>query len=292
MENNRKTLKNPGMSVTLNEGLQLLKERLDKIMEFKKKTLSCTIISAALAFSLCVTAAATGTTVINKEDKNLSLTEDNANNNSKNNTKDTNNRYASKNRKDKQYNAIKKYIADGKVIFENGVYHILCDGVNEKNMSSGGCIDGCIGIVLDHPDGYISLGPISLKELDTIVDEITEDCKHYIKNKSITQKEADLITGLAMLLKDKNGKLDNVVDISVSKEYKKWKISRKNGSFYYNKKRVRILADLKADKSLVQFSYDEKGIIDLKITRNKKGKISKVGYFSKKEAEKLLEDWR
>lgn len=46
MADNRKTLKNPGMSVTLNEGLQLLKERLDKIMEFKKKTLSCTIISA------------------------------------------------------------------------------------------------------------------------------------------------------------------------------------------------------------------------------------------------------
>ncbi len=68
--------------------------------------------------------------------------------------------------------------------------------------------------------------------------------------------------------------------------------NQKNGSFYYKGKRVRILADFKADKSFVQFSYDEKGTINLKISRNKNGKISKVGYLSKKEAEELLEDWK
>lgn len=88
------------------------------------------------------------------------------------------------------------------------------------------------------------------------------------------------------------GKIDGVTDISVSKEYKKWKITSKNSNFYYKRKRVRILADFKADKSFVQFHYDENGTIDLKITRNKKGKISNVGYFSKKEAEELLEDWK
>ena len=97
--------------------------------------------------------------------------------------------------------------------------------------------------------------------------------------------------GLARLLKDNKGKIDGVIDISASREYKKWKITRKNGSFYYKGKRVRILADFKADKSFVQFSYDEKGTINLKISRNKNGKISKVGYLSKKEAEELLEEW-
>ena len=38
------------------------------------------------------------------------------------------------------------------------------------------------------------------------------------------------------------------------------------------------------------FSYDKKGDIDLKITRNKDGKIKKVKYISKKEADKFLEN--
>ena len=289
MADSRRKLKNPGMSVTLNEGSKLLKERLGKIMEFKKKTLSCTVISAVLAFSLCVAAAAAGTTVVNKTDDSIQLTRDNTNNN--NNIENTNIRNASKDRKEKQYNAIKKFISEGKVVFEDGDYHILCGGVDEKDMSSGGCSDGCIGIVLDEPDGYVGIGPISLKKLDTIVDEVTGSCKYYLKNKRITQKKADLIIGLARLLKDKNGKIDAIEDLSVSREYKKWKITSKNGNFYYNKKRIRILADLRADKSLVQFSYDEKGVIDLKITRNKKGNISKVGFLSKKETEEFLEDW-
>ncbi|MCI9079247.1 MAG: hypothetical protein HFH68_10050 [Lachnospiraceae bacterium] len=287
MADSRKKLKTPGMSVTLNEGWQLLKERLDKIMEFKKKTLSCTVISAVLAFLLCVTAAAAGTPVIDKTDGHIQLTRDNTNNNIEN----TNTRNASKGRKEKQYNAIKKFISEGKVVFEDGDYHILYGGVDEKDMSSGGVSDGCIGIVLDEPDGYVGIGPVSLKKLDAIVDEAAGTCKYYLKNKRITQKKADLIIGLARLLKDKNGKIDAIKDLSVSKEYKKWKITSENGNFYYNKKRVRILADFRADKSFVQFSYDEKGVIDLKITRNKKGKISKIEYLSKKEAEELLDDW-
>lgn len=287
MADGRRTLKSPGMSVTLNEGSKLLKERLVKIMEFKKKTLSCTIKSAVLALSLCATAAATGTISTARTSNNPQLTANNTNNYLEN----TNIRNASKDRKDKQYKAIKKLIKEGRVIFEDGGFHILCNGVSEKNMSSGGCTDGFIEIVLDQPDGYVAIGSVSIKKLDTIVDETTKACKYYLKDKSITQEEADLIIGLARLLKDNNGKIDGVIDVSVSKEYKKWKITRKNGNFYYKGKRVHILADFKADKSFVQFSYDKKGIIDLKITRNKNGRISKVGYLSQKEAEKLLEDW-
>ncbi len=287
MADSRRKLKNPGMSVTLNEGSKLLKERLGKIMEFKKKSLSCTVISATLALSLCATAAATGTAGTKGPDNSLELAENNVNNTPVN----TNIRNASKDRKDIQYSAIKKHITEGKVIFEDGDFHILCDGVSEKDMSSGSCTDGCISIVLDQPDGYVALGAVSLKKLDTIVDETATSCKYYLKDKSITQKEADLMIGLARLLKDNKGKVDDITDISSSREYKKWKITRKNGSFYYKGKQVRIFADFKADKSFAQFSYDEKGTVNLKISRNKNGKISKVGYLSKKEAEELLEEW-
>ena len=51
MADSRRKLKNPGMSVTLNEGSKLLKERLGKIMEFKKNLYHVLVISAALALS-------------------------------------------------------------------------------------------------------------------------------------------------------------------------------------------------------------------------------------------------
>ena len=52
--------------------------------------------------------------------------------------------------------------------------------------------------------------------------------------------------------------------------------------------RVRVFVDLRSDKSIVEYSYDKKGTVDVKVTRNKKGTISKVKRLSKKEADKFL----
>ena len=96
------------------------------------------------------------------------------------------------------------------------------------------------------------------------------------------------ITEFAKKLEKGNGKIDEITDISIARQYKKYGITEKNNTFYYKNKRIRIFIDIRADQSFVRFSYDKKGTVNIKITRNKKGKISNVKSLSKKEADKYL----
>lgn len=283
MADTRKALKNSLASVTLNEGKKLLKERLERIMKFKKKTIFCTFLSAALTLLLCITASAMGSVNLSKSDNGLQSVQNNA--------KD--NLYQKASISKDKVNPIDKLIAQNRVVLEDGTYHILCSGVKEEDMSSGSVSDGCIGITLEQSDGgYISIGPVNLKkDLDSLVKYTKKVCKSYVKKKDMTQKEADLMIGLAEKLEAGKGKIKGITDkkvISSASEYKKWNIQRKNGVYYYKNKRVRVFLDLRADKSFAAFSYDRKGTVDVKVTRNKKGKISKVSLLSKKEAEKLI----
>lgn len=274
-----KTFKSSIASVTLNESKKLLKERLDKIMEFKKKTITSSLLSVALALALCVTAATAST----EWPEPASITSNTVN--TKNNILKT--------RNNNNTSTIDKAIKNGRIILEDGDYHILCDGVTKKDMSSGGVTDGCIGIVLEQTDvGYISIGPIEPeRDLDSLVEYVEDICKNHIKDKTMTKKKAELLTGFAIKLVEGNGKIRGIKDSSsIYKEYKKWQITRKNGNYYYNNKRVRVLIDLKPDKSFMTFSYDKKGTVDLKITRNENGEITKVKRISKKEADKFLDN--
>lgn len=198
-----------------------------------------------------------------------------------------------KTRNNNDTSTIDKAIKNGRIILEDGSYHILCDGVTKKDMSSGGVTDGCIGIILEQTDGgYISIGPIEPeRDLDGLVEYVEDICQNHIKDKTMTKKEAELLTGFAIKLVEGNGKIRGIKDSSsIYKEYKKWQIKRKNGNYYYKDQRVRVFIDLKPDKSFMEFSYNKKGNIDLKITRNKNGKITKVKQISKKEADKFLDN--
>lgn len=281
MANTEKNLKSSIVSVTLNEGKKLLKERLDKIMVFKKKTITCTCLSIALTLILCTTAAITGNANIIKpgtsqaNKKNIYTKTQNSNNTT-NPDKDT----------------IDKLISEGRVILDNGIYHILCDDVDIKDISSGVVTNGCIGITLEKADGYyLSIGPIDIKrELDGLTEYVEKVCNNEIKKKNITKEEAGLMTSLAKKLKKENGKIDMIKDISIARQYKKYGIVEKNNTFYYKNKRIRIFVDIRADQSFVIFNYDKKGTVNIEITRNKKGKISNVKSLSKKDADKYLMD--
>ena len=69
------------------------------------------------------------------------------------------------------------------------------------------------------------------------------------------------------------------------KEYEKWKIKKINGTYYYKQKSVRLLLDDKA-----KFFYNKKGKVDIEVIRNKKGKIKKIRYISKKRAEEIIKN--
>ncbi len=279
MANTEKKFKNSIVSVTLNEGKKLLKERLDKIMVFKRKTITHTCLSIALTLILCTTAATTGNANITKTgtkqiNKENAYTQTKNSNNTAQQNKDT----------------IDSLISKGRVIFDNGIYYILCNGVDVKDKSNGSVTDGCIGISLELKNGrYLSIAPIDIKkDLDGLTEYVERVCNNEIKKKNITKEEAGLMTGLAKKLEKGNGKIDEITDISIARQYKKYGITEKNNTFYYKNKRIRIFVDIRADQSFVRFSYDKKGTVNIKITRNKKGKISNVKSLSKKEADKYL----
>lgn len=279
MANTEKRLKTSIASVTLNEGKKLLKERLDKIMVFKKKTITCTLLAITLTLILCATAAATGSANITKPVTNQ-INKENTYNKIKNNNNIT----------DQDKNTIDKLISEGRIILDDGTYHILCDGVDIKDISTGSVSDGCIGITLEQANGrYLSIGPIDIKkDLDGLTKYVEKICNNEIKKKNITNEEAGLMTGLARKLEKGNGKIDEITDISIARQYKKYGIVEKNNVFYYNNKRIRVFIDIRADQSFVLFNYDKKGKINIKITRNKNGKISNVKSLSKKDADKYL----
>jgi len=72
------------------------------------------------------------------------------------------------------------------------------------------------------------------------------------------------------------------------KEYAKWKIEKVSGAYYYKQKSVRFLVDDTGKKTVTyNFYYNKKGKVDIRIIRNKKGKIKRVKYISKKKAEEM-----
>lgn len=69
------------------------------------------------------------------------------------------------------------------------------------------------------------------------------------------------------------------------KQKKEYKIKKIKHTHYYKKKRIRILYDPDGN-----FYYDRNGKVDLKIIRNKKHKIKKVTYLSRKKAKQILDN--
>lgn len=271
------SLKSSIASVTLNEGKNLLKERMGFIMKFKEKTKIHSIISLMLGIILCITATSLGDAFI----KNTKVTAETSETAKKNSTKKKETAFTFH---DSDLSLIDEYIKNNKVILNNNIYYILCNGATKKDMPNGGG-DG-INITIVTKPGYASMG---CSDLDTVVEDIKETCKKWLSSKTITKKQAKLAIGLAIRLEENNGKLENIKNLADStiKEYKKWNITKDDdGNFYYKKKRISVLLELNADNSFQRLYCDKKGTVTIKITRNKKGQIKSLSGLTKKEAKK------
>ncbi len=76
------------------------------------------------------------------------------------------------------------------------------------------------------------------------------------------------------------------------KEYAKWKIKKINGKYFYKQKDVRLLVDDTGKKPVTNNFYcNKKGEVDIKVIRNKKDRIKKIRYISKKKAKEILENF-
>ena len=65
-------------------------------------------------------------------------------------------------------------------------------------------------------------------------------------------------------------------------------ITKKGGSYYYRGKRIKVIKDQRPDCSLYKFDPELKGKVSIKVIRNKKGKIRRIGYLTRKEAARLI----
>jgi len=73
-------------------------------------------------------------------------------------------------------------------------------------------------------------------------------------------------------------------------EYAQFGITKKNNGYFYKNKRIRIFFDERADHSFEYSFVDIDGTIDIRLLRNKTGKISKLKRIPKKKANKILKD--
>ena len=132
------------------------------------------------------------------------------------------------------------------------------------------------------------------KKYNEVIFEISTDPTMMLKEELKKGKIDFIVAKFPFKINDEFSyiKIGEMQDIFIiNKDYKKWKIKRKNGNYYYKNKRVRVFADIKPDKSFLQFSYDKKGTVDIKITRNKNGYIKNIKYLSKEEADEFLDGY-
>ncbi len=88
---------------------------------------------------------------------------------------------------------------------------------------------------------------------------------------------------------DKEAKQIDSESKSTEDEYLKWKIKKKR-RLLLSKSTRSIFMDMRADRSLENFNYDELGKIDLRLVRAQDNTIEKVGYLPKAEVKKILKD--
>ena len=240
-------------SVTLNENKHLLKERLGAIMAYHEKTKLVVAISLVLTITLACGATAIGAYATPTSQSSATVTP-----------------------------------ISSKVVHEGGIYYIFCDGSDESDKPSSGVTEGSIMFVLVRKDGYTSIGPFD--DITRLNDDVMKQCEYMLKAQSITQEETNLVMEVATNIQLGNEKQYEQVPLE-DDEYSKWKIDKKDGTYYYDNERVRIFMDLREDNSFVNFNFDELGTIDIRLMRGHNGNITKIEYLSQTEAEEILTDY-
>ncbi|MCM1253395.1 MAG: hypothetical protein NC321_11290 [Clostridium sp.] len=151
-----KLCKNSFASVTLTEGAQQLKERLGAIMKFKKKSKVIIAISTIFTAAVCACFFVIGAYAAPSASNDMKTWNDNE--------------------------------ILNKVLTEDGVYYIFCDGADEADKPLSSVSAGSIQFVVVRKDSYTTIGPFN--NLETFINDVTEQCKDM---KSLTQEEKELV---------------------------------------------------------------------------------------------------
>ena len=249
-------------TIAFSDSKKNLKERLDAIMNFRKKTRASFIITIFLSVMIFAGSFYLGVYAVGKQDIDAKSI-------SKSGTSDG-----------------KSEQAPHSVLYRDGEYFILFDNADKNDIPGSTGPDYGVTFGAVWPDTYVSFDSYYVNT--NLTKNVRKDCS-YMQNKGwLTKKEANAIIDVAS--KVQNGDTGSFQTDKREKEYGQWNIQIKNGIYYYKKKRIRILMDTRKNRSFNFFNYDEKGTVDLKIIRNKNNTITKIKKLSKNEAKQVLDD--
>lgn len=146
-------------SVTLNESKELLKGRLDAIMNYRKITKS--IKTAAVFITGILIGAATVLGAYASPADRISS--------------------------DPDYT----------IQYENGTYYVLAYGAAEADKPSSGVTNGYYKLTLVRKDSYASFGAWDDYDMQSLVRHITEQCNTRLANGQLTQEDVDIVIAAA-----------------------------------------------------------------------------------------------
>lgn len=169
------TYKDAVASVTLYESKELIKERLDAMMNFRKipKWIKITaVFLTGILFGGAVVLGAYATPAAGSAVDGIAgtrtavLTEiDTA-----------------------DYNSLPDYTIE----YEDDIYYIMVDGAGENDKPLSKVTSGCKKLVLVRKDEYATMGPFASNDMPSLARHVKEQCQSLLESGRITQENAGL----------------------------------------------------------------------------------------------------
>lgn len=308
-------------SVTLHESKELLKGRLNAIMQYKKCskpikfiTLLVTGFLLGAATVLGAYAAPDSHTAADAADAPLSAAPSRS---------------------------------DYRIECEDTIYYIYVDGAGEADKPLSNVTNGFYKLVFVYKDRYSTFGSFRKKDMPNLVRNLESQCRTLLENGRISQEDVELYLLVAGDIQDawssSDGQsysasadgfdhpddnddhnyndddfdygLDDDFDYDYTydfddnrkdfdeyylsdylenrgllEEYNENGIVTVNNDYYYQNTRIRILMDLRPDGSFENFDYNDRGTVDLRLVRDGSNKIIRIEYLPAEEAAGIIGD--
>ncbi len=304
-------------SVTLHESKELLKGRLNAIMQYKKCskpikfiTLLVTGFLLGAATVLGAYAAPDSHTAADAADAPLSAAPSRS---------------------------------DYRIEREDTIYYIYVDGAGEADKPLSNVTNGFYKLVFVYKDRYSTFGSFRRKDMPNLVRNLESQCRTLLENGRISQEDVELYLLVAGDIQDAWSTSDEqsysasadgfdhpddnddhnyndddfdydfdydytydfdddrkdfdeyylsnyLENRGLLEEYNENGIVTVKNDYYYQNTRIRILMDLRPDGSFENFDYNDRGTVDLRLVRDGSNKIIRIEYLPAEEAAGIIGD--
>ncbi len=304
-------------SVTLHESKELLKGRLNAIMQYKKCskpikfiTLLITGFLLGAATVLGAYAAPDSHTAADAADAPLSAAPSRS---------------------------------DYRIECEDTIYYIYVDGAGEADKPLSNVTNGFYKLVFVYKDRYSTFGSFRRKDMPNLVRNLESQCRTLLENGRISQEDVELYLLVAGDIQDAWSSSDGqsysasadgfdhpddnddhnyndddfdydfdydytydfdddrkdfdeyylsdyLENRGLLEEYNENGIVTVKNDYYYQNTRIRILMDLRPDGSFENFDYNDRGTVDLRLVRDGSNKIIRIEYLPAEEAAGIIGD--